>query len=370
MHGHTDGGISISEDDIDKIPEIKRLIMKENRYIQALYDYAMENYKDDFYLYRDECPDNTNVSGELYFKQVYTWLVTEKVLPSRKRTILEEFVEKYVVQEDPDLAEGLSRMGDVIRGSFKIVNADHYPIMVVDHIQTGKRFKAVSRVQEPPERRKFFINGEIVNGKIYPWWRTYYMFNGILTKKENDYEFFKRTGLSFNPDIILESYERSQVEKYESISIRPNTTLLSVMNKFPSYWIDAMCTALDIDKRKVSIKADKIRAIVKKLESGYAMKLLMENFSADQLSAIRKIKENGWIIKYGQLSKQFSTEINLFWNEHPPESDIGILRQHGFVIVGKLQKSGRYYRVALIPLELREQIEDFFSKFGGEQLIK
>lgn len=352
---------SITSEDIQKLPEIRDLIRKEARYIVSLYEYAQKNYDDECYLYSDECPDETDLPNELYYRQIYVWFITEKVIPSKERTILEEFVEKYVAQDDPDAAEGLLRMGNVIRGSFKIVNMEHYPFLLVDHLESGERYVAVSRIEPYTEAKKLFRVGGVVKGKIYPWWETYYMFNGVLTRKQSDEEFFKRTGLILDPGIIMEGYERAQVQRNESISVSRGMKLSSAMNKYPSYWVDGMCSAVGIDTRKIRTKPDKIKSVVAKLENGYAGELLGRKFTKEQLAALKKIYEGGWVIKYGQLTKLFSSDVGLFWSEHPPTTDIGILRQHGFVIVGTLPEEGRHYRVGLIPLELRPQVEEFFS---------
>lgn len=358
--------MSITDEDIRTIPEIKSMIKKEDKYIQDMYNYASDNYDNEIFALREECPYNTDISEDLYIKQVFSWVIPEKIISSLRRTILSEFIEKYVAREDPDVAERLSKMGDVIRGPFQIIDSSHFPLIAVKHLESSREFIVISRVQVLHKNTTQYRKGEIIDGRIYPWWGKYYMFNGVLTIRENDYELFKHTGIITNPNILLESYERAQISKYESIYIQPGTKLLSAMNKFPSYWVDAMCSAIGIDTGIVSVKRDKIREIRDKLATGYALKLLRENFKDDQISAIKKIRDNGWIIKYGLLSKQFSTDISLFWNEHKPESDIGILRLYGFVIVGKLLMGSRYYKVALIPIEIRSQVEEFFSSIDNK----
>lgn len=352
---------SITSEDIQKLPRIRDLIRKEAKYIESLYEYARENYCDECYRYCDECPDETDLSDELYYRQIYVWFMSEKVIPSKGRTILEEFVEKFVAEDDPDVAEGLLRMGNVIRGSFRIVNMGHYPFLLVDHLESGERYVTVSRIEPYSEAKKLFRVGGIVKGKIYPWWGAYYMFNGVLSRKQSDEEFFRRTGLILDPGILMEGYERAQVQRHESISVSRRMKLSSAMNKFPSYWVDAMCSAVGIDTRRARTKPDKVRSVVAKLENGYARELLWKKFTKEQLAALKKIYQGGWVIKYGQLTRQFSSDVCLFWNEHPPTTDIGILRQHGFVVVGTLPEEGRHYRVGLIPLELRPQVEEFFS---------
>jgi len=69
----------------------------------------------------------------------------------------------------------------------------------------------------------------------------------------------------------------------------------------------------------------------------------------------------GWILRYGVLAKQFSEEIGMWWSEKPPKSDIGLLRLHGLVVVGRMPSPMRLYKVAVVPVEVRAQIERFFT---------
>ncbi len=352
----------ITEQDVEKLPKIMKMIEEESEFIQLLYDYAQKNYENECYRYGDECPDETNLPDELYYKQVCAWFISEKKMPSKGVTVLEEFVEKFMSHDHPDMAERFLRMGDPIRGSFRIINRDYYPLMLVEKLVSGERYVTVSRIRESRAERELFTVGGVVRGKIYRWWDTYYMFNGVLSRVNPDYDSLRYKGLILNPEDLMEVYERSMIQKYESILVSNRTKLSSAMNKFPSFWVDGICSATGIDKRIYRTKAEKIRAIVSKLENGYAMDLLEKKFTKNQLAALKKVYQNGWVIKYGQLTKDFSFDIGLFWNEHPPTSEIGILRQYGFLIVGRIPNKGRLYRVALIPLELRQEIQKFFSK--------
>jgi hypothetical protein len=76
---------------------------------------------------------------------------------------------------------------------------------------------------------------------------------------------------------------------------------------------------------------------------------------------LRLLFAKRWILRYGVLAKQFSDEIGMWWNEKPPKSDIGLLRLHGLVVVGRMSSPRRLYKVAVVPVELRAQIERFFT---------
>ena len=171
--------------------------------------------------------------------------------------------------------------------------------------------------------------------------------------------------MMFNPDLLLEGYEKGQVKRFESILLKNQTTLQSAMNKYPSFWVDGMCKAIGIDIKRVTNKREKIREVISRLVSGRAEDILKNKFGDTQKQILSIVLGDGGISKFGKLSKQFSSELRLFWNEDPPKSDIGILRLYGFLIVGKMADKGRLNKVALIPIELRGIVAKFINERSG-----
>ena len=70
-------------------------------------------------------------------------------------------------------------------------------------------------------------------------------------------------------------------------------------------------------------------------------------------------------MKYGKL-KNYDDEITFWWNEDPPNSTIGILRLKALLAVGKMPLAGRMYRVALIPSDIRDDLQKMLSKGKGK----
>lgn len=352
---------SITREDIPNLPVIREMIQKDIDYSQALFEYAQEYYDRECRLYAYECPDNTDLSAELRYKQIYLWFITEKVLPSRGRTVLEEFVEKYIAPKDPEVAKRLLRSKSMIRGSFKVLDVTYYPCVLVDHLESGKRYLAVTKIPPSPQAKETFLTGSVIKGKIHPWWDKYFIFDGILTREPTREEIASQMGFIFDPGIIMERYESDQIRKFESISLNLKTTLSSAFNKYPSQWVDGMCSASGISIKQVRTKRDKIDALVSKLENGYADYLLRERFTEKQIAILEMLHRGGWVLKYGQLTKQFSSETTFWWVEDPPTSDIGVLRLHGFIVIGKLPEGGKHYKVAVVPVELRSTVKNFLT---------
>jgi len=354
----TSANAEITKEDIMNLPEVKRMIDEDTEWMQPMLDYAREHYDVEFRKYAPECPDYLDFNNDFRYRQAYMWFITEKVLPSLGRTVLDEFVEKFVSPNEQKVARRMLLYKNVIRGSFKTVDVNHLPLILVEHLESGKKYIATSKITDEDKLLNTFTTGGIVLGKIHRWWNRYYMFEGIISRKETREERMSRDlGFVIDPEALLERYNREQVLRYESIVVNYGTTLRASMNKYPSPWVDGMCEAAGIDTRVRTRKGEKIAALIYKLKSGYAKELLEGKLNR-QLAALRQLHENGWIVRYGQLTKRFSHETGYWWNEHPPSSDIGLLRLHGFVVVGKLPSAGRLYTVAVVPVEMRPFVED------------
>jgi len=358
-------GTMITNEDLQAMPQIKDFIGRETPYFQEAFDYAQEKYDEDCRRYASECPDRLRLEPELYYKQVYYWFICEKVLPSIGKTVLEDYVQAYVAPKDPEVAARMLQAGECIRGSFRILDSSHLPLMSVEHEETSKRYLALTRIDEP-ESRRLFTRGSVWRAKIHPWGEKYYIFEGILARKESDEGLARRLGL-ITPGMVegmMTRMEDDWVKEHESVLVNTNTTLQSAMNKYPSQWVDAICSSLGINIKAVRLKKDKIREVISKLELNLE-EAVKEKLEKGHIQALRMLMENGWIVKYGQLARRFSTDVGLYWNEHPPTSEIGVLRLHGLVVVGRMPEAGRLYKVAVVPIELRAPIKRFLSSVAS-----
>lgn len=351
---------AVTSEDLARLPQIEAMIEREAAYFQRAFEYAEERYDEECRKHAGECPDYLNLEPELYYKQVYTWFVCEWVMPSTGETVLEEFVKRFVAPRDPEIAGRMLQERAQTRGSFRILDSGNAPLLEVLHLESGRMYLAITKMSRA-RAMKFFERGSVVRGKIHPWGERYYMFDGILAKQESDEEVARRLGL-ITPSMLEEIRGRMEddwIKKYEDILVNANSTLRSVMNKYPSQWVDATCSALGIDiSRTVRVKKDKIQAVVSKLELHFD-EVAKEKLGERHVQALAMLLENGWVAKYGQLSRAFSTEIGFSWNERPPTSEIGTLRLHGLVTVGRLPEAGRLYKVALVPMEVRAPLKRF-----------
>lgn len=162
----------------------------------------------------------------------------------------------------------------------------------------------------------------------------------------------------FSVDDYMRKYEEKKRKEKENQFLKPDTTLSAALNKLPANWINAICRKLDIPVE--GRKRKKGKEIAHKLKEN--LKGVTEKLPSDSLDAITFILErDGWV-KSGAITRRFGKEDpGWFWEKHPPEGTIGVLRVHGLVFVGRAGFSGRRYKIFSIPVELREELEEILT---------
>ncbi|MCX9011341.1 MAG: hypothetical protein OIN66_09480 [Candidatus Methanoperedens sp.] len=151
---------------------------------------------------------------------------------------------------------------------------------------------------------------------------------------------------------ITDSWRKEQ----ESKPINLNTTISAGLNKYRMHWIDGVAKALGISTKER--KKEKIEKIISKLTT--QLDDVIEKLPPESREALKMvIKAGGWV-RYNQLSKKFGgeEEDSYFWESEPPASTIGSLRLHALLFVGKAGIGGRMYKVAVVPKDIREQLEE------------
>jgi hypothetical protein len=184
----------------------------------------------------------------------------------------------------------------------------------------------------------------IIDGRIFPY-GDIYLFAGAMM--------IMHTPMIVDPDIMMHAYEKKEIEKAESILLSPSTKLTAVLNKYPFHWVDGMCEALSLETS--GRKNEKAKDIVEKLidELPKVIGMLPEKSK----KALTFILENGGFVKYNLL-KDYDGEITWWWNNDPPKSAIGLLRYYGLIVVGKMPQCARLYKVALIPKDIRVDLQN------------
>lgn len=274
-------------------------------------------------------------------------VTSERIRPLTGKTIVREFVEKFVIESD--LKIKMLQLEQMRLGEFEILEC-HDVDLVVRDLKDEKIYSA--KVWNTNEEYK---PGRIIIGRIHPWGNIH-RFAGIVRIKLSDEEVFKRFRFA-GPDMVdvmMEQFELSILKEAEDIIINPISTATSMLNKYPGEWVNGICNALGISTK--GKKRQKVKLIVETLHSDKLF-TIVKKLPKKSIEAIDFILSSGGWMKYLQLSRRFNGEIGYWWVEQPPTSVIGVLRLHSILFVGKMGIKGRMYKIAVIPLELREKLE-------------
>lgn len=310
---------------------------------QAIFDYTIQKYDGQIgemcEKYVAEFPEkDCELPNGDWHKNFLCWLIYEKVLPQTEKTIAEEFVEQSSEMTSEMKQYALS-MRHVIRSDFRIVSEKGIMVQFKD-IHT-KKIYTVKRYKNGP---RYPLN-TVVTGRIFPF-GDHYRTTGF---------FFLRTP-PFLPDfdVLMDAHDTDQLDRIEDRLLHSRSSFQSVMNNYPIQWINWMCQQYQITLR---LKKDKIHAIEQRLTSDLSN--ILQELSTEAKEVLRLCIKNGGFVKYGLL-KHYDDNFTFFWEEQPLSSTLGVLRQRGLLFIGKMWFGGRNCKVAFVPIELRDALQDIF----------
>ncbi len=167
------------------------------------------------------------------------------------------------------------------------------------------------------------------------------------------------------PDIIAGEWEEKTAEHIEDKPLHPTrTTLQSALRKVPVEWLDAACDLHLLDDLS-SLRQEREQQLARWLlaNTDRALQNLasfdphMFDDAVDLLEFL--LEEGGWA-KKGRVTRRFGTDEDdgFFWHLVPPESTLGLLRLAGLVYVGRTTLDGRRWKIAGIPVDLREVLQE------------
>jgi len=317
------------------------IMIDEDDLPQAIFDYATTKYakrsQELFEKYVEEFPEkNLDLPDEAWHKNFLCWLFYEKILPETGKTIAEEFAEQST-EITPEMKKNVLQMRNMIRSDFVVISEKGNILKIKD--MNDKTIYDVRRSGDNPRLHP----NTMITGRIHPF-GNHYRTTGFLL--------IRTTPLILDPDILMHAFENDQVTRIEKIQLRKKSTFKSVMNKYPSHWIDWMSNHYEIKQR---LKKDKIRAIENKLTSD--LPRIIQGLPKECKDVLQLCMENGGFVKYGKL-KDYDDDLGLFWERQSGTSTIGELRQKGLLFVGKIGYDDRNYKIAFIPVEIRDDLKN------------
>jgi hypothetical protein len=311
--------------------------------MQALFDYASNKYESLAYSKRFECTyPVSGLNNEYAFKQTMSWFIIS-YKKQDGRTVLEEFIEDSVSEENPELAEQMYKFANPIDGEFVVETTKGNTINLR---KEGKVYSVVSYsgnidIYEPGTR---------VLCRIIPFKRAY-EFWGINMIIPN---FDPATGIILNPEYFMAKFKAQRLEQLESIKLHNYSTLHALLNKYPIEWVNGIADSLNLPR--VRIRDKKIQEITSLLTDDSVLDVL-KSLPENCLNALKLIVSNGGFVKVGILEEKYGyDDTEAFWDGTLPVSVIGILRRKGLLFIGKMPIKTKMYSVAYVPIEIRPAI--------------
>ncbi|MFZ3383268.1 MAG: hypothetical protein WA144_05020 [Candidatus Methanoperedens sp.] len=314
-------------------------MINEENINQAIFDYSDKKYgkrsKELFQRYLDEFPEkDVELPEEKWRNNFLAWLFFEKVIPETGMTIAEEFA-KNTPDLSPEMRVNILQMKNIIRSRFIVISRKGLFLKIKD-MEGNKVYKVKLNAPSP------VYPNAILTGRIHPF-GDHYRFAGVF--------FMSTSPLILDPDILMSAYENEGLKKIESIPLRKGSSLQSIMNKYPAHWIDWMCKHYGLKER---LKTEKVRAIENKIVNDLSQ--IISELPEKSKEALAFCIKQGGFVKYGQL-KDCDDDMDFFWKEGKTLSTIGFLRQKGLMVVGKMVYGERQFKVAFIPIEIRDSLK-------------
>ncbi len=316
-------------------------MIDEDNVPQAVFDYGMKKYakrsQELYEKYVEEFPEkNWDLPDEAWQKNFLCWLFYEKVLPETGKTLAEEFAEQST-EMTPEMKRNILQIRNMIRSQFVVIS-EKGDIMKIKDMNS----KIIYDVKKSDGNSMLHPN-TMITGRIHPF-GNHYRTTGFLL--------IRTTPLILDPEIFLHAFENDQVERFENIQLRKSSTFQSTMNKYPSHWIDSMCNYYEIKQR---MKKDKIRELENVLISD--LPRIIQGLPAKCKDVLRLCMQNGGFVKYGMF-KDYDDDLGFFWEKQSRMSTVGELRQKGLLFIGKMGFGDRNYKIAFIPVEIRDDLKD------------
>ncbi|MFC1719271.1 hypothetical protein ACFL6S_36820 [Candidatus Poribacteria bacterium] len=317
-------------------------MINEESYKTILFDYAFEKYEERFQEFHNELYHEfpyklSDLPNHLYLENFVAWLVFEKPLPATGKTIVEEFVDQHP-DMDEELKQRLLRTQDVVSSSFVVLSKKGLKLKLKDQ-KTRESYSVVLRYDNPRLSRN-----SLVTGRIHPFGNIF-RFVGIF--------FVQQSPLILDAGVLMEQFNESSIADVENMTLHAKSRMTAILNKYPFQWVDGICNKLGLSTE--GRKNIKVKDIASKVSSDLAS--ILESVPDKSREALKLVLDNGGYVRYGKL-KGFDDEITFWWQDDPPTSTIGLLRLNALLAVGKMPTSGRMYKVALIPVDIRDDLQE------------
>ncbi len=161
----------------------------------------------------------------------------------------------------------------------------------------------------------------------------------------------------WNVEDAVNSMAESQRHKVEEKTLPKDAGLAKGLKNMPAIWLDGMLDYYDIDcsgKRQ-----EKEKTIANYLHHRDNLADTLEDLEEEDIEVIKFLLANGGWARLSIVSRKFGSMegSGYFWSEDNPDLPLAFLWSIGLVMVGRTILNERRCKIAIIPLDLRDQLQ-------------
>ncbi len=165
----------------------------------------------------------------------------------------------------------------------------------------------------------------------------------------------------FDVRSVMNHMENVYRKRAEEKAVSPQLRLAKALSDCPAHWVDAICRSWGLPVK--GTKRDKAAGLAATFGNVEELKKGLASLPPESLQALTLLLEEGGWAKTGVLTRRFGNDDadSFFWETQPPRSPLGRLRVRGLCFLGRANFEGRNYKVAVVPVELRQPLATALS---------
>jgi len=162
-------------------------------------------------------------------------------------------------------------------------------------------------------------------------------------------------------DDIMGYWQENMRGDVEKKAIPANPSLSRGLKNMPAQWLDGVCKAYNLEP--VRRRREREKQICDYLIEPKNLKTAVNQLEIKQKELLKYLLKCGGFCRLNALTRKFGSMKGdgFFWSEQPPTSPLAVLWSKALVIVGRSKLEGRYYKIATIPVELRQPLQKCLS---------
>ena len=172
-----------------------------------------------------------------------------------------------------------------------------------------------------------------------------------------------------DPDKVVAAIQEELRRDVEKKPLSTKTALARGLKNMPANWLNFTCQRLNLEPAR--LRGEREKQIAAYLTHRSNLEKVVGGLLASEMEILRYLIERGGWARLGTLTRKFGSMEGdgFFWGEEGcrPLSPLGNLWSYALVMVGTANLGGRNYKIAAIPVELREPLAKILSASpGGE----